>query len=330
MSTNHSRRLFLLKLHELLIAETDENHDLSAVEIQSKLREKGIDVDIQTIKSGIKTLNEAKFDITDQKEGHHKVYRCNDHIFDLVELKMLSDAVSTANCITEKKTRELIQKLQKLTGPSRTELNQSDSIFSLVKSSNENIFRYIDMIDSAIKNGKKVSFHYKINRQYKMDENGQKKRYFVNPVATVFNNGYYYLVTDSPKYKHLAQYRIDRMDAFNVEERNRELSEAGKTFDPNIYRTQVFSMFTGTSEKVTLQITPDIISAVDDRFGKVVPNSPEEDGTYLVTVPVQLSPTFWAWCCTFGCKLKIISPESAVEAMKKHISELNKLYEEQQ
>lgn len=328
MSTKHSRRLFLLKLYQLLLSETDENHQLSAFEMQNQLRNNGIMVDIQTIKSGIKALREDGIDITECKEGHHNIYRCNDHIFDLVELKMLSDAVSAANCITEKKTTELIHKLQKLTGPSRSELTHSDGIFSLVKSSNENIFRYIDTILSAIKQEKKVSFYYKKDRRYRT-EYGQKKLYIVDPIATVFSNGYYYLVAETPDHPNeVVTYRIDRMEALQKDRQCRELTEPGRCFDPDAIRTQVFSMYTGTPEQVTLKIAPDLISAVDDRFGKVVPNTPETDGSYLVTVPVHVSPTFLAWCCTFGSKLKIIAPESAVEAMRQLVSELAKLYDE--
>ena len=47
------------------------------------------------------------------------------------------------------------------------------------------------------------------------------------------------------------------------------------------------------------------------------------------TCTVQLSPVFFGWCCTFGDRLKIISPKEVVEGMKKHISAVSSLYEEE-
>lgn len=46
------------------------------------------------------------------------------------------------------------------------------------------------------------------------------------------------------------------------------------------------------------------------------------DESYVATVKVQLSPTFWGWLFQFGNKMKVISPDTVIEEYKKKIEEV--------
>ena len=46
-------------------------------------------------------------------------------------------------------------------------------------------------------------------------------------------------------------------------------------------------------------------------------------------MPVELSPPFYAWVATFGKSMKILSPEPAVEGMKKFLQKAAEMYQDE-
>ena len=53
-----------------------------------------------------------------------------------------------------------------------------------------------------------------------------------------------------------------------------------------------------------------------------------ENGRLIFSARVQISPQFLAWCVGFGEQLKILSPASAVAAMRQHLAAVAALYPE--
>ena len=85
-----------------------------------------------------------------------------DRKFDLAEVRLLIDAVSSAGFITPKKTAVLIEKLEGLLS-----LNQAKALKSQVycsgenKCDNEEIYYIINGLDEAINKKRQVKFVYK-------------------------------------------------------------------------------------------------------------------------------------------------------------------------
>ena len=50
-----------------------------------------------------------------------------------------------------------------------------------------------------------------------------------------------------------------------------------------------------------------------DKFGDNIFIKKEDENYFSVTTDIQLSPPFFAWCFQFGNKIKILSPENAIE-----------------
>lgn len=75
----------------------------------------------------------------------------------------------------------------------------------------------VRFLEDAIEQHKKVIFYY-----YDLDENGEKvyrhehHHYVVEPVALIFNEDNYYLMTYSPRHDNTANYRVDRMDHVDI------------------------------------------------------------------------------------------------------------------
>ena len=97
-------------------------------------------------------------------------------------------------------------------------------------------------------------------------------------------------------------------------------------FDITEHKKQVFGMFVGEEERVSIQIDNSLIDAVMDKFGEAVALTDRGDGTVQLEISVQISPAFLAWCCAFGDKLKVVFPSSLVEQIKVYIERLANLY----
>ena len=137
----------------------------------------------------------------------------------------------------------------------------------------------------------------------------------------------YYLIGYSDKYKNIVHYRIDRMEAVEVEADDITPVPAIEGFDITEHKKQVFGMFVGEEERVSIQIDNSLIDAVMDKFGEDVSLTDREDGTAQLEISVQISPAFLAWCCAFGDKLKVVYPKTVVASVKKYIANLAKTYD---
>ncbi|MDE5964699.1 MAG: WYL domain-containing protein, partial [Eubacterium sp.] len=162
--------------------------------------------------------------------------------FEIPEVVLLIDAVTSAGFITPKKTKSLVEKLKCLVSN-----GQADSLFSRVyveansaKCDNEEIYITIDRLHEAISDKKKVKFVYK--RRSVDVENKRKyteKTFRVSPYALIWKDDHYYLVCNNEKYNNLMNLRIDRMKKLNIlNESARPVSEVSsykETFDAQDY-----------------------------------------------------------------------------------------------
>lgn len=162
------------------------------------------------------------------------------------------DAVQTSSFITPSKTEILLDKIADLGGSHRAELLQSNIVrFNTTKSTNENIFYAISEINAAIENNKKVSFEYfDFNEKHERVYRNERKRYFVNPMATIFDDDNYYLIAYYAKHPSVVHYRIDRMDMVEmVENQSRDIYNC-EPIDLKHYKKTIFGMFQGKMQEV--------------------------------------------------------------------------------
>lgn len=79
------------------------------------------------------------------------------------------------------------------------------------------------------------------------------------------------------------------------------------------YTEQVFTMFGGKQENVTLKFDRSLIGVVYDKFGEDTKMIPSGENECIANVKVQISPTFWGWLFQFGNQMKITSPKELNE-----------------
>ena len=326
----NSTKIKLLKLYELLQKETDEDRPLSRTELCRRLNELGVNYHARTIDRDVEALTKFGFEIISFKKDRERFFYVPEREFSIPELKILMDAVQAASFVTEKKTKDLIDKIASLGGSYRADLLKRNMVcFNTRKHSNEKILYTVDSIEEAIRNRKKIAFHYfylneKKERVYQCKDNGEKKRYYVEPVAMILNEDNYYLMTYSSRHPDkTANYRIDRMDSVEVVDES-VLSDAAleKIAGVAEFTEQAFKMYGGELEDVLIQFDKTLIGPVLDKFGEDTPMMAVNETTCAATVHVQVSPTFFGWVAQFAEKMRIISPDSVIEEYKEHINKI--------
>ena len=75
--------------------------------------------------------------------------------------------------------------------------------------------------------------------------------------------------------------------------------------DVSVYTKQVFKMYGGTVQKITLTFDKSLIGAVHDKFGEKIEMIKINDTLFSVEVTIQNSPTFNGWINQCGDKTKI-------------------------
>lgn len=317
------QKVKLVKLLEILKHDTDENHPRTTSQFCKDLLKMGITCDRRTLKKDMDTLTENGYEVQSTFIGHEKAYYYEDRSFSSPEIKILMDAVRASTFITESKSQELIQRLADLAGSHRAQLlKESMTSCKTMKHTNESILYNIDTIQDAIVNKIRINFYY-----YSLDIEGKPvyhhdhALYVVDPLALIIDHENYYLMGYSVTQKELRNYRVDRMkDVVLEEDKSRYFipicPEAEKALDYiSDYREQVFSMFMGTPEQVTLEFQNSLkmLGVIYDRFGEDVKVEETPRGTLTITVNVQVSPTFFGWLFQFSDQMRILGPQKVVE-----------------
>ncbi len=330
MAQNKPQKIKLLTLMDYLQRETDSQHPVSRQELCKTLNALGIPSNPRTLSLDIEVLNGAGYEIMETQIGREKYYYIEERKFSIPELKVIIDALEAASFVTEKKTAELVEKVAALGGSHQAELLKENMVcFNTRKHTNESILYTVDSIEDAIIRRKKIAFNYfhlneKAERVYVTASNGDKKRYYVEPVALIFNEDNYYLMAYSSRHPDkTASYRIDRMDHVEVVEESVLSDEAIAKIDGVAeFTEQAFKMFSGELEDVVIQFSKELIGPVFDKFGEDTPMMAVNETTCAATVHVQISPTFFGWMAQFGGSMRVISPDSVIEKYKQHVASI--------
>jgi predicted DNA-binding transcriptional regulator YafY len=316
MPKSENQKLKIFYIRDYLEKNSHENHLVRASEIMEMLEKRyGISCDRKTVYSDIAALQEYGIDIV-AVPGKNGGYYIASRNFELSELKLLIDAVQSSRYLTEKKSRELIEKLCAQCSVHDARLVRRDvRVSGRVKSMNETIYYNVDTIQEAIAEGVQIRFRY---FDYNIDGSRRyrEKSYLASPYGLCQDNDNCYLLAWSERHG-ITSYRVDRMSQIELTPERRvpcpELT--GKAF--NDHANRLFQMFAGDKTNVKMLFHKDLVNVVIDRFGRDTMLIPEPDGEHFnFTVPVAVSPMFLSWVIGFGDKARILHPQSAIDACK--------------
>lgn len=329
MQTSKLKTLYML---QFLDKFSDEEHPLSSTELIEMLAEKGITCERKSIYADVEALNKVGFDIISVKSPKRGYFMAS-RTFQIPEVLLLIDAVSSAGFITPKKTKELIQKLKSLVSEEQAKTMRSQVYVDAnsVKCDNEEIYIIIDSLNEAIALEKKVKFIY---RRRSVDKENKKKHtektMTVSPYALIWKDDHYYLICNNPKYDNLMNLRIDRMKKLTVlDEPSRSFEEVSVyrgEFDSQDYSSKMFNMFSGTVAPVTLRCALHLQEEMLDRFGKNIPLKAVDLEHFETTVECAVSDGLASWIMQYGGDVEVIEPAELRDLISKKAEAIMTVY----
>lgn len=313
MPKSDNQKLKIFYILDYLQKNSHQDHPVRAAELLTMLEQQhNIVCERKTIYSDIAALQDYGVDIV-SIPGKNGGYYIASRNFELPELKLLIDAVQSSRFLTEKKSRELIEKLCSQCSVYDARLMRRDVLVSgRVKSMNETIYYNVDAIQDAIAENRQITFRY---FDYGLDgkRHYRNRNYQASPYGLCQDHENCYLLAHSERHG-VTSYRVDRMSDIRLLDDPRtpcpELTGKALTEHAN----RLFQMYAGEQTAVKLRFHRSLINAVIDRFGREVMLIPDGEEHFVFTAEVAVSPMFLSWVIGFGQKAKILYPESVVQA----------------
>lgn len=329
MAKGMNQRLKLLYLLKIFEEKTDERHPLTLAEIGAELEGYGVKAERKSLYSDMEALRLYGADIIKEQKGKQTFYYLGNRQFELAELKLLVDAVQSSRFITEKKSHELIGKLESLVSDRDAVLLQRQVfVADRVKTMNESIYYNVDHIHAAINGNEQIDFQYfQWNADKKMELKRSGEVYRVSPWALLWADENYYLIAYEKRDEKIKHFRVDKM--LNIEQngKKREGKEYFEAFDLAAYQRKMFGMFGGEEKKVKLRFKNELAGVVLDRFGKNTTFYPEDEEHFHILVDVAISRQFLAWVLGLGSEAEILAPGEVVELMREELEKQLAHYE---
>ena len=316
MGSNLRNKQRLLRLLKYLYQNTDENHPVTTKELVEIFSEENANAGRKTVKDDIDVLVDEGYDIVTNKSYYNSFFM-GSREFELPELKLLMDAVSSSRFITKEKSDILIRKLSGFASKYDAEkLVRHIYTAERLKSANAGIYYIVDRITDSINEEKKVQFQYSDYTAEKVKVlRHDGELYVVSPYALIWDDNHYYMVGYYDKREDINVFRVDRINGLEISDERAVVAPA--SFNIDDFAQQVFNMFTGEKQEVVLECHNDLMKSVIDQFGEDVVTWKITADTFRTKAYVCTSQTFYSWVFQFAGKMKLVSPGPVVEEYKK-------------
>lgn len=311
MPKSDNQKQAILYIRDYLERESDLTHPVGAEELIAMLDRAGIRCERKTIYHHIATLQDYGVDI-ETRRGKNGGYYIASRNFELPELKLLIDAVQSSRFLTEKKSRELIEKLCRECNRYDASLMHRDLVIDRrVKNMNESIYYNVDTIQEAMHQNRQIRFRY-FNWGIDGQRHYRPNEYIASPYGLCQNNENYYLLAHSERH-NVTNYRVDRMSEIELLDEPRVACPELMGGNLAEYANRQFQMYNGRSERVKLRFHNSLINVVVDRFGRETMMIPDGEEHFTFLVDVAVSPLFLSWVIGFGEKAQILYPPNVAE-----------------
>ena len=322
-----NQKLKIMYLMKILLDETDETHDITLNEIVKQLKSYNVTAERKSLYDDIENLRQFGFDIIGSQYDRSYHYKIASRDFQLVELKLLVDAVQSAKFITKKKSDELIKKIESFASKYEAkQLHRQVNVNGRVKSMNERVYYSVDTIHDALCKECQIKFQYfswTVDKKMELKHDGVY--YSVSPWALCWDDEKYYLIGYDNREMKIKHFRVDKMTNVSTTEEKRLGKEAFSEIKMSEYTNKLFGMFDGDLESVTLLCENHTANVIIDRFGTDIPIIKTDKEHFTVKVKVSVSKIFLGWIMAIP-GIKIVAPESTVDMMKGEIKRLQEMY----
>ena len=320
----------ILYILNVLKKYSDEEHLLTAAEVQRKIKEiYDVEIDTRTIRRNINLLKyKLDYDIS-TREDNGKGYYINrdpETDFEPGEIRAIIDNFSYANYIVPSVAKEIIKKCKNMQTVYENEKLKDYQIYSVnSKTENSEVIKNIEDISSSIYNNHKIKFEY---WKYEITNKLEKQIVStptVSPFAIVYNKQEFYFIGIKDGQNKFYHYRLDRMR--NVKELNEKITI--KKTKPQIknFAESTVEMFGGKKEEIEAICNRCLVNTVFDIFGKnvTIEKIPGNDENFKLVV--DSNPMgFRMWAMRNIDMVEVIRPESLRNEMKDIVQKAMKKY----
>lgn len=329
MAKNPNQKLKLLYLYQILLQKTDEEHKLGMEDLLAALARCGIEAERKSIYSDIAALQDFGLDVILQR-GPGGGYYVASRDFELAELKLLVDAIQCSRFITEKKSNELIKKVESLASEAQARaLQRQVYVSDRIKTINESIYYNIDTLHSAISAGVQITFQYfEWILDFTSEQRIQKRYrkggalYQVSPWALTWDDENYYMIAYDGASDSIRHYRVDKMEHISLTENRREGQQIFHDLNIASYSRKMFGMFSGEEKNVRLRCENRFIGVIRDRFGADLMVRYLDEEHFFVQVSVAVSPQFFSWVFGLGGAVQIMEPTDVRAAFQQQLRDM--------
>ena len=325
MVANSKQKLKLLYLYKMLDEQTDAEHGLSMTRIIENLAEVGVSAERKGIYRDLDVLREfgCTINTIQRMPVEYTMERAG---FDLAELTLLVDAVQSSKFLTQQTSNRLVNKISDLASiHEREQLKGRVHVDDRIKSQADSVFYNVDTIHQAMRTHRKISFlYYKYDVHFERQIQHDGKPYVHTPVQIVFAGGFYYLITWSDAHEDFVRFRIDRMRLVQVTDEPATRNALIASYDLEDFAYQSFGMFDGEVARAKLQVAPDAMDIVADRFGTQASVKELKDGSAQVNVTVRKSAQFFGWVAGMNGSVALVGPKPLVKEYRSWLKKLAK------
>ena len=327
-----NKKSSILLVLKVLEEYSDEEHYLTQNEIAKKIKDiYGIDLERKSISSSLALLSELDYDID---EGSRGGYALLSRTFDASEATYLIDAIFSSRSIDGKATQKMTKAISSCFSKYQrknfsyiyksSELNRTDS---------KEVLYNVSIIQEAIEKGKRIGFQY-----LTYDVNGHKVvrkdgyQYIVSPYYLINNLGRYYLLCNyREKYRPLQTFRLDYMVNIEIKDdwdikKIEDLKKTPKDFHIAKYINDHIYPFSGDTIEAELELNDEeCIQYIKDWFGNNA-KLKVKDNKIHTFIKCNENALFY-WVMQYSNCIKVISPSSFVDRVKKALKQAISKYE---
>lgn len=254
-----------------------------------------------------------------RKDNLYKVNLRGDYDFSESDIYAFAKVIIQSRAFTRKEIKRMLNILSSQVKEKSVlkEIINKEELYYVEPQHKKDIIDLLWIMRKSIERGKQVEFDYK-------RADGRQKRHVVNPIAIVFNEYYFYLISEIEKGSSKIEipFRVDRIE--NYKETNKNSTYPYGRFEEEKYRKKVQFMYTGDFKTIEFEFFGDSIEAVLDRLptAQIIE---ETDKGYKVRAEVY-GEGVKRWILSQKEFLKVTKPKDYVDEIKETIRKMYELY----
>ena len=320
----------VLYILNVLKKYSDEDHMLSAVEIQNRIKEiYDVEIDPRTIRRNINLLKyKLEYDISTREENGKGYYinRDPETDFEPGEIRAIIDNFSYANYIVPSIAKNIIKKCKNIQTIYENEKIKDYQIFANdSKTENVEVIKNIEDISESIYKHRKIKFEY---WKYEITNKLEKtivSTPIVSPYAIVYNKQEFYLIGIKEGQNEFYNYRIDRIKNINILKESITIKK--KKSEIQDFAESSIEMFGGQKEEIESICHIKLLDTIFETFGRNVTIKKIQNDDEHFTFLVDTNPLgFKMWAMRNIDLVEVLKPISLRKEMQDIIKNAMKRY----